>query len=142
MPARSAMALVVVPFMSPVSLNAIRAARRMERRLTSALRRRRGCSVVAPAALDRPPEVVLVELPVLLRDPLGTALSLARTNAPCERSERTFTNHRPSPSAGDVWCAGGRGPATQQGDREADGRRGRRLVGSDPERQRRRGPEL
>src|SRR3989442_15801386 len=97
MPARSAMALVVVPFISPVSLNAMRAARRMERRLTSALRRRRGCSVVAAApALHRPPDVGLVELPVVLREPvpLGNALSLAPTNPPCERNERTFTNHR------------------------------------------------
>src|SRR3989442_7998749 len=85
MPARSAMALVVVPFMSPVSLNATRGARRMERRLTSALRRRRGCSAVAAPALDRPPDVVLVELPVMLRDPLGTALSLA----PHQRTPRT-----------------------------------------------------
>src|SRR3954468_1229174 len=133
MPARSAMAVVVVPFISPVSLNARRAARRMERRLTSALRRRRGCSVAVPPALDRPPDVVVVvELPLPLRDPLGTALSLARTNAPCERSERTFTNHRRPPSSPDVWCAGGRGRATQHGDREADRRRGRRLLAPDP----------
>src|SRR5215510_13488615 len=52
-PPRSAMARIVVPFMSPVSLNAARAAARIDRRRASAVRRRRrgaaGASAVAGA---------------------------------------------------------------------------------------------
>src|SRR5688572_23989482 len=50
MPPRSAMARIVVPFMSPVSLKARRAALRIELRRASAVRRRaRGGSAVAVA---------------------------------------------------------------------------------------------